>query len=245
MTLKAWLLKEPFTLALSSSFFGFFAHAGVVAALDEAEIKPSKVSGASAGALIAAAVASGFTTEQTQELLFNVKREDFWDPRLGFGYLHGRKFSAMLEKNFVRTFAEAKIPIDVAVFNVLRLKTEFINSGDLTSAVHASCAVPMMFHPVKRDGHWLLDGGILLKSALNPADKRALCVFLESPGWMGVYERRSTFSKLGPTQKVLSFKGLPRVNPLLMSEGRVAFESAFQRTKLALEEEIDGSVLEA
>jgi NTE family protein len=245
MTLKSWLVSEPFTLALSSSFFGFFAHAGVVAALEEAGVRPAKVSGASAGALIAAAVASGLTTEQTKALLFNVKREDFWDPRAGFGYLHGQKFAALLERNFVRTFEEAVVPIDVAVFDVFRMKTEFIGSGDLISAIHASCAVPLMFHPVKREGRWLLDGGVLLKSAINPKDSRLLCIYLETPGWIGLYERRSLQNKLAPTQKVLNFRGLPQVNPLKMSDGRIAYESAYERMKLALEESIERPSLEA
>lgn len=245
MILNEWLQQEPFTLALSSSFFGFFAHAGIVAALTAEGIVPAKVSGASAGALIAAAVASGFTTEQIQELLFNVKREDFWDPRFGFGYLHGRKFSGLLEKNFARTFETTKIPLEVAVFNVLRLRTEFIGSGDLTSAVHASCAVPLMFHPVRREGRVLLDGGILLKSGLNPMEKRSLCVFLESPGWMGLYERRSTFARMTSTQKILSLSNLPRVNPLILSEGKQAYEQAYLRAREALGKSIEGPILEA
>src|SRR6266568_9273645 len=34
-TLRAWLAEAPFTLGLSSGFFGFFAHAGVVSVLEE------------------------------------------------------------------------------------------------------------------------------------------------------------------------------------------------------------------
>ena len=33
--LRQWLLKTPFTLAMSSGFFGFFAPAGVVPVLEE------------------------------------------------------------------------------------------------------------------------------------------------------------------------------------------------------------------
>lgn len=31
-TLRDWLLEGPFTLSLASSFFGFFAHCGVLQA---------------------------------------------------------------------------------------------------------------------------------------------------------------------------------------------------------------------
>ena len=46
-----WLREQPFTLALSAGFFGFFAHAGVLRALEEQELRPARVVGASAGAL--------------------------------------------------------------------------------------------------------------------------------------------------------------------------------------------------
>ena len=34
-TLREWLREQPFTLVMSSGFFGFFAHAGVVSVLEE------------------------------------------------------------------------------------------------------------------------------------------------------------------------------------------------------------------
>ena len=51
-TLADWLALEPFGLTLSSGFFGFFAHAGVVQALAERKLQPASLSGSSAGALI-------------------------------------------------------------------------------------------------------------------------------------------------------------------------------------------------
>ena len=35
-TLREWLAEEPFALAMSAGFFGFFAHTGVLLALEEA-----------------------------------------------------------------------------------------------------------------------------------------------------------------------------------------------------------------
>lgn len=81
-TLLAWLREAPFTLSLSSTFFGFYAHCGVLIvsthritmicscdnetvwadskcvrtlqALEEAGLDPAKFCGSSAGAIIAA-----------------------------------------------------------------------------------------------------------------------------------------------------------------------------------------------
>ena len=44
-----WLEAEPFTLVLSAGFFGFYAHAGLLHALELAGLKPRRVVGASAG----------------------------------------------------------------------------------------------------------------------------------------------------------------------------------------------------
>ncbi|RZA01589.1 MAG: patatin, partial [Proteobacteria bacterium] len=98
--LRDWLGEGPFTLALSSSFFGFYAHCGIAAALFEAGLVPAKVSGASAGALVAGALASGLSPSEMADICFALARQDFWDPGLGFGYLKGKKFSAILGKHF-------------------------------------------------------------------------------------------------------------------------------------------------
>jgi NTE family protein len=45
------LRHDPFELILSPGFFGFFAHAGVVRALEEAGLVPAAAGGSSAGAL--------------------------------------------------------------------------------------------------------------------------------------------------------------------------------------------------
>ena len=57
--LREWLDEGPFSLALSSGFFGFYAHTGLVDALNEASFAPVHTSGASAGALVAAALGGG------------------------------------------------------------------------------------------------------------------------------------------------------------------------------------------
>src|SRR5689334_13966101 len=55
-------------LCLNSSFLGFYAHAGFVHALLELGVRPAAVSGASAGALVAALHAGGVTPEKMLEL---------------------------------------------------------------------------------------------------------------------------------------------------------------------------------
>ena len=58
-TLEEWLREAPFALGMSSGFFGFFAHTGVVTVLEDEGLLPSRVSGSSAGALVGGAWAAG------------------------------------------------------------------------------------------------------------------------------------------------------------------------------------------
>jgi NTE family protein len=82
------LRSAPFELILSSGFFGFYAHAGVIDALEEAELRPSLVGGSSAGALVAGLWAAGLDAATIRDRLLGLRREDFWDPDplLGVGH---------------------------------------------------------------------------------------------------------------------------------------------------------------
>ena len=99
-------------VVFSSGFFGFFAHAGFLAALREMNIVPSAYAGASSGAIVAAMAAAEMGSDDIRDLLFNVNKDDFWDPdplpkflksalRLfrGYtGYLRGNGFARLLQK---------------------------------------------------------------------------------------------------------------------------------------------------
>lgn len=246
ITLSEWLSREPFTLTLSSSFFGFFAHCGVAEALYEAGLTPSRITGASAGALVGGALSSGLSPKEMKEILFHVKKEDFWDPSPGLGLLRGKKFLSILERHFTPTFESAKIPLEVAVLDLFSLRTAFLKDGPLPKAVAASCAVPVLFHPVRIGRRIYLDGGTFHKSGLNlahPAD-RTFSVFLQGEGPSDAYEWSRSFGKIGPAQKVLRLKKLPRLHYNSLEKGELAYKEAYRRTKEALNTFLQGDILD-
>ena len=63
-TLRSWLAAGPYTLVMSSSFFGSPYHAGLLAALLEAGLPPSEVAGSSSGALVASLHAAGLSMDE-------------------------------------------------------------------------------------------------------------------------------------------------------------------------------------
>lgn len=246
-TLRNWLNEGPFTLALSSSFFGFYAHCGFATAFQEQGFVPNKISGCSAGALVGAGWASGLEPAQMSELLFSVKRDDFWDPWPGLGFLRGKKFLNFIRPHFKTSFHETKIPLEVCVLDIFKRQTAFLDSGPLPEAVVASCAVPLMFHPVRIGRRIYLDGGVLRKSGMRheAQEERILCIFLESAKRQGAGEFNKATTQLGPQHRLLRLKGLPSVDPMSLKTGRDAYQIAYARAHRAFDLPFAGQSLEA
>ncbi len=78
-----WLAREPYTLGMSSGFFSFFAHCGLLSALEQADLLPQAVTGSSAGALTGGLWAAGLSAGDIAELYFSLRKHDFWDPAPG------------------------------------------------------------------------------------------------------------------------------------------------------------------
>ncbi|MEO0326359.1 MAG: patatin-like phospholipase family protein [Myxococcota bacterium] len=234
-TLGAWLDEAPFTLSLSSGFFGFFAHAGVLAALEDAGLRPRAFLGASAGALVGALAAGGYSGTELGALLASLRREEFWDPAPGPGLLRGRRFRRRLEAALPRaTFEACARPLRLSVYELRARKTRVRSRGALASAVQASCAVPGLFWPVRLDGRLHLDGGIRDRPGLAGArpGERILHHHLESRS------RRGQEAAPPPRREnleLLAFPALPRVGPFRLEEGPRAFAAAHRYATRALD----------
>lgn len=237
LTLRDFLSERPFALGMSSGFFGFFAHTGVLAVLEDEDLLPSRLTGSSAGALVTGLWASGLSTDRLRGELFRLRREDFWDPRPGLGFLGGRLFRRRLDALLpVRTFAECRAPVSISVFDVLSRSTRVITSGDIAPVLQASCAVPFLFHPIWVNGRPLLDGGIADRPGLKglPEGERVLYHHLAS---RSPWRRPGSPSMNVPTReglRALVIEDLPRVGPFRLEQGPKAFEAARKMTREAL-----------
>lgn len=245
-TLRDWLGERPFALGMSSGFFGFFAHCGALTALEEAGLVPMRVSGSSAGALVAGAWASGVDAADIASALLALKREDFWDPRPGLGLLRGQRFARELERLLrARSFATCRVPLTVSAFDGLRWRTRVLADGPLAPAIRASCAVPFLFQPVWLDGrpHW--DGGVSDRPGLSgvPHGTRLLFHHLAS---RSPWRRRQSPSMRIPERDgmtALVIDGLPRIGPFALEHGREAFRAALAATRRALDRRITDAVV--
>jgi NTE family protein len=237
-----WLGAGPFSLAMSSGFFSFYAHTGMLQTLTTVA-RPQLVAGSSAGALVGGAWASGLEPAALGERLLALRRDEFWDPAPGAGLLAGKKFDRLLRDLLpIHAIDRCPVPVRISVFDIVARRTTVLDTGDLSPAIRASCAVPGLFHPVwiRKRAYW--DGGILDRAGLAgmPAGSRVLFHHIASKSpW------RMSPSK--PPRRdgmvTLVLENLPRSGPFKLELGHRAFELAREATKRALDERIvDGVV---
>jgi NTE family protein len=241
-TLRSWLESEPFTLAMSSGFFGFFAHAGFVRALDEEGLRPVGASGSSAGALVASFLAAGLAPAESAELLTALERDQFWDPAPGLGFLRGELFRRKLEASLpVSSFERCAIPLAISTYDALGHRTRVFEKGALVPAIYASCAVPFMFQPIFDDGRPLWDGGVLDRPGLAGVPKGARVLYHHLAS-RSPWRRKNSPSLEVPTRPNLAavvLRGLPRVGPFALELGPVAYEVAREATLVALDRPLE------
>jgi NTE family protein len=235
--LSEWLAEGPFTLALSSGFFGFFAHAGVVSVLEEEGLLPARICGSSAGALVGGLWGAGLPASRIRGELLGLRREDFWDPRPGLGLLRGALFRARLEALLpVPTFEQCPRPVAVSAFDLLALRTRVLCSGRLAPALHASCAAPILFQPVRIGWRAFSDGGVLDRHGLAGAGagERVLHHHLTS---RSPWRRRGSPALRVPVRpglRAVAIEGLPRLGPFRLERAAEAMERAAEGMRAAL-----------
>jgi len=153
-------------LALGGGFARGIAHAGVLKAFEQHEIPIHCITGVSAGAIVAAAYASGATPAEIARAGCALRFSDVARWSLGrMGFVASERMKRFLErllKNY--RFEEMPIPLGILATDVVTGETvRFSRSGDVFVPIRASCAYPGLFHPVRHDGRVLVDGAISME----------------------------------------------------------------------------------
>jgi NTE family protein len=240
-TLGEWLEQGPYTLAMSSGFFSFFAHGGMLSALEEARLLPAALAGSSAGALTGGLWASGLSTDHIAELYFSLRKEDFWDPGPGLGLLRGRRFRALIRRaSPVERLEHCRRAVAFSAFDLLRWRTRVLREGDLAAALYASCAVPFMFHPIRSHGGLLVDGGVADRPGMAgvPAGQRVLHHHIASRSpWR---RRAGRAPDLPVRENMVAFvvRDLPRPGPEALDRGPLAWRAARDAVRRALDQPV-------
>jgi NTE family protein len=148
-------------LALGGGFARGIAHAGVLRVLERHHIPIHCVTGISAGAIVAAAYASGATIEEIVHAGCSMRLGDVGRIRLGrLGLLGSLTMNRFLER-LLRTyrFEEMRIPLGVLATDLATGEpAPFAGTGEVFEPIRASCAYPGLFQPVSHQGRLLVDG---------------------------------------------------------------------------------------
>lgn len=237
MQRSSWLAESDFTLMLSAGFFGFFAHTGLLRALEERDLAPRRVIGCSAGSLAGGLWCSGLGAEALAEELVALRRADFWDPGLPLGgLLRGKKFRdrvrSLLDPLGVERVEQTRIAFAPIVHDVLARRPLALTDGPIVDAIVASCTVPGMFRPVWSGGRLLVDGGVSDRSgftALEAGDDRVLLHFLPSRRKVQVGAPAPLPREVrGADAMILLTPGLPKVGPFALERGQLAHARAYE-----------------
>jgi len=151
-------------LALGSGSARGWAHIGVIRALEEAGVRPEVVCGTSIGALVGAAYAAG-ELDRLEKWVRELGIGDvvgFLDVSLSGGVLKGDRLMEFFSRDFAdRPIDELGVPF-AAVATSLRTGAEiWLRHGSIFQAVRASIALPGLFAPVRWEGSFLVDGGLV------------------------------------------------------------------------------------
>jgi NTE family protein len=139
-----------------------WSHLGVLSVLEQYGLRPGVVAGSSAGALVGAYYAYGYSLAEMGEMMRSQRTTSLFSLRFdGVGLLHSDAFRAYLTGYLGDCrFEDLRVPFYVVCTDLETGKEVVLNRGPLVEAILASSAIPGIFSPVEIDGRLLVDGGL-------------------------------------------------------------------------------------
>ena len=168
--------KKKYGYVLSGGGARGIAHLGVIKALEEEGVRPSGISGTSAGAIVGALYSYGHPPLKILEIIKKTKLLFAVRPSLSFtGLLKMDALKDVLKEYLPISFEPLKIPLTVSATDLRKGSTTYFSSGELIEPILASACIPVIFKPVTIKGTEYIDGGILnnlpVEPLLNKYDK--------------------------------------------------------------------------
>jgi NTE family protein len=153
-------------LALGGGFARGVAHVGVLRAFQREGIPLHCIAGVSAGAIVAAAYASGTSVEDIGRIGCSMRFADVarWSLcRWGLvGSERMAKFLSRLLKKF--QFQDMEIPLGVVATDLVSGDPVlFRDTGDVFLPIRASCSYPGLFQPIRHGDRLLVDGAMSME----------------------------------------------------------------------------------
>lgn len=154
-------------LSLGSGSAKGIAHIGVIQVLHQYQIPIHLVAGTSIGAVVGSVYAAGISVKEVNEIVCSIKNLRFLyflDPAVPrSGLISGSRFVKFLEKIALKdkNFCDLKIPFAAIATDIKTGAKVILNHGNVAKAVRASFSLPGIFAPVRYQGYYLVDGGLV------------------------------------------------------------------------------------
>lgn len=157
--------EKPYQIGIALSGGGIkgLCHAGALKALEETGIKPDIISGVSAGAIVGALYADGYTPDEIAEIFEHVEFRKMTKLQVpAGGFFRTDRFEKFLgSKLRAKTFEELKIPLRIVATDLDKGESVVFTSGKLLPVIMASSCIPVLFSPRVINGVHYVDGGVL------------------------------------------------------------------------------------
>lgn len=150
-------------LALGGGAARGFAHVGVIKALEAQNIIPDIIVGTSAGSVVGALYAAGYTGFELQQQSMQMEESQVSDWSMpNRGVLKGEALQDFINQAVKqRTLEKMKKVLAVVATDLHSGEMIVFRTGNTGMAVRASSAVPGVFQPVTINGHEYVDGGLV------------------------------------------------------------------------------------
>jgi NTE family protein len=151
-------------LALGAGGIKGIAHIGVIRVLEQEGFNIRAISGTSAGGLVGALIASGFSPSKIEALLHSINDPGIYsrNPNDGPSLLGLAGLNQILVSEIQdRVFENLHIPFACTSVDLNSSQEVILAQGSLVDAVMATIAVPGIFPPCYIGDFCLVDGGIL------------------------------------------------------------------------------------
>jgi len=141
-----------------------YAHVGVLRRLEQAGFRIRAAAGTSAGGIIAAMYAAGFTPDKMEARFIELDQTRLFGrtSKDGPGLLGLSGAEKVLESYFgARRFEDLNIPCAVVAVDLGTGKEVILSEGRVLDAIMATIAVPGIFPPKEYNNTQLVDGAVL------------------------------------------------------------------------------------
>jgi NTE family protein len=142
-----------------------FAHIGVIKALEAGGIRPDLIVGCSAGSLVGAFWAAGYTGARMEALAMKVQDSEVIDlvsSTHQYGLVAGRSLQSFVNQGVDnRSMENLRTPFAAVATRYPTGELTVFNEGDTGFAVRASCSIPGVFMPASTPSGDFLDGGLI------------------------------------------------------------------------------------